>query len=313
MLSRIRLPWEDPLREFSISAGEAATGATVRCAGLVGAGKRVKGDDLEMRLVYGMRVTRKWGAMLATAAVVAAVAAGSPGIGSATRTQDPTAVCTPDPGWGTLHQELVPDVLRLVNDHRVAVGLAPLKLSPELTAAAVWKARHMAAFGYLGSADPGPPIQRTFVGRFKACGYTGPVAGELVGQGYGDPGSLKAGWIADPSTRALLENQAFTMTGIGIASDAQGMLYWVEDLGAATGTPPAPEPPRCRVPALVGKTLTAAVRAVRRARCTVGDVSLTVSRARRGRVVRQAPRPGRLLAAGGQVKLVVSIGPRRSS
>jgi hypothetical protein len=68
----------------------------------------------------------------------------------------------------------------------------------------------------------------------------------------------------------------------------------------------------CVVPALVGKSLTAAKAAIRRSHCRTGRItrarSATVPK---GRVLSQRPAPGRRLANGARVNLVVSRGKRR--
>jgi hypothetical protein len=76
--------------------------------------------------------------------------------------------------------------------------------------------------------------------------------------------------------------------------------------------PPPPPPPaprvRCLVPRVVGRSLTRARSALRRAHCRVGQVKRVRSRVPRGRVVRQSRRAGTRLAAGSRVGLVVSAG-----
>ena len=75
---------------------------------------------------------------------------------------------------------------------------------------------------------------------------------------------------------------------------------------------PAPPSARCRVPNVRGKTLAAARRSIRRARCTVGKVTRKPSgRVKRGRVISQSLRAGRLLPVGAKVRLIVSGGRRR--
>jgi hypothetical protein len=82
--------------------------------------------------------------------------------------------------------------------------------------------------------------------------------------------------------------------------------------------PPAPPPPpppvqprRCVVPRVIGKRLQAARRAIARANCRVGRVRRARSkRVRRGLVLAQSPRPGRRMANGARVRLVVSSGRR---
>jgi uncharacterized delta-60 repeat protein len=75
---------------------------------------------------------------------------------------------------------------------------------------------------------------------------------------------------------------------------------------------PAPPVARCRVPNVRGKTLGAARRSIKRARCAVGNVTRKPSRRmKKGRVISQSPRAGRLLPVRSKVKLVVSRGRAR--
>lgn len=92
-----------------------------------------------------------------------------------------------------------------------------------------------------------------------------------------------------------------------------------EDGPAAAASPPSgivvrgqTQPRRCVVPNVRGKTLPAARKAIRQARCRVGRIERRFSsRAKAGRVMAQAPRAGRRLPAGTRVNLVVSKGKRR--
>jgi uncharacterized delta-60 repeat protein len=75
---------------------------------------------------------------------------------------------------------------------------------------------------------------------------------------------------------------------------------------------PAPPVARCRVPNVRGKTLVVARRSIKRARCAVGKVTRKPSRkVKKGRVISQSPRAGRLLPQRSKVKLVVSRGRAR--
>ena len=71
--------------------------------------------------------------------------------------------------------------------------------------------------------------------------------------------------------------------------------------------------PRCRVPAVVGKSLGVAKVRIRKAHCRVGSVRRVRSSARqKNRVVSQRPTRGRKLANGARVRLVVGRGPGTS-
>jgi hypothetical protein len=88
---------------------------------------------------------------------------------------------------------------------------------------------------------------------------------------------------------------------------------WVNDRnGLWTVSAHLNTPGLCDVQNTVGKTLAAAKQLLQRASCAVGSVRRAYSaRVRRGRVIRQSPRfPGSVVAGGGKVSLVVSLGRR---
>jgi len=144
-----------------------------------------------------------------------------------------TAECTPGSDWGQPRQSLTPAVAELVNAHRATLGLRPLKVSPTLTAAAVWKARHMARYAYFAHDDPAPPIARSAFDRIRACGYTGASAAENIAAGYRTPATVMQAWLLSPGHRANIEGTAWTVIGLGVAQAANGTLYWVQDFGAS--------------------------------------------------------------------------------
>ncbi len=77
----------------------------------------------------------------------------------------------------------------------------------------------------------------------------------------------------------------------------------------ANASPPAAR--RCVVPRLTRRTLAAAKRLIRAARCSVGSIRRAYSAKRKGTVISQRPAPGTRLASGGRVKLVVSRGKKK--
>jgi beta-lactam-binding protein with PASTA domain len=67
-----------------------------------------------------------------------------------------------------------------------------------------------------------------------------------------------------------------------------------------------PPPPACHVPAVVGKTLGAAKRAITKGDCKVGKVTRKhASRKHRGKVISQKPKAGGSRPVGATVNLVV--------
>jgi uncharacterized protein YkwD len=145
--------------------------------------------------------------------------------------------CAPADAWPAAQPAMAAAVVTLVNVHRAALGLAPLQVSPTLTAAATWKARHMAALGYFDHDDPAPPVARTVAQRLSACGYPGRTWGENIAMGFTTPDAVLAGWLASPGHRANLEDPAFRAIGVGVAG-----LYWAQDFGGTADAPHAVAP-----------------------------------------------------------------------
>jgi hypothetical protein len=72
--------------------------------------------------------------------------------------------------------------------------------------------------------------------------------------------------------------------------------------------PPALSPAVCLVPAIKGRPLAAARTTLQEAHCSAGAITRRFSKVARGRVISQAMAPGRQLANGASVNLVVSKG-----
>ncbi len=176
--------------------------------------------------------------LLSLVFLVATFALGFPQAGAAA-----TGDCTPGADWPAANPGYAAQVLALVNEHRTELGLAPLATSGSLTGAAVWKARHMAAYTYMAHDDPAPPVARGVGARLAACGYSGSGWGENIAYGYPSPEQVVAGWLASSGHRANIENPSFKAIGIGAAATAGGVLYWAQDFGTSTGgSPPLPDP-----------------------------------------------------------------------
>src|ERR671935_2164903 len=124
--------------------------------------------------------------------------------------------CTPDAAWPAARPDLAAQVVALVNAHREQLGLAPLAVSPTLTAAATWKARHMAAYHYMAHDDPAPPVARTTAERIAACGYPAANWGENIAYGYPTAQAVVDGWLSSPEHRANIERADVRATGVGV-------------------------------------------------------------------------------------------------
>jgi uncharacterized protein YkwD len=157
--------------------------------------------------------------------------------------------CTAGSDWGTSRPDLASDVVTRINTHRTSLGLVALNVSPTLTNAAVWKARHMARYSYMQHDDPAPPIARTVPDRLEACGYPSRTTGwgENIAYGYSTGAAVVQAWLNSPGHRANIENASYRSTGVGAATNASGVVYWSQEFGtyddSGTGSPPAGSAP----------------------------------------------------------------------
>lgn len=187
----------------------------------------------------GLTLARPLAVAAAGIAAAVALTAGS-GTGKA------AGSCTPDPTWPANRSDLAAAVISLVNQHRQSIGLAPLAVDPALTASAVWKAQHMAAYDYMAHDDPAPPIARPWYQRISDCGFSG-AAGENIARWYGTAADVVNAWLSDAPHKANIEGN-WTVTGVGAAADASGVIYWAQDFGAGSGSPPPPPPTTTSTP-----------------------------------------------------------------
>jgi hypothetical protein len=142
--------------------------------------------------------------------------------------------------------------MSLVNQHRADLGEGQLVSSPALSASAVWKARHMAQFGYFSHDDPATPSTpaRTVGDRIATCGYSASW-GENIAEGFQTAQAVLNAWLGSAGHKANIENGSYKATGVGVATGSNGAVYWVQDFGTVvdggsppptTTTPPPPPP-----------------------------------------------------------------------
>jgi len=153
-----------------------------------------------------------------------------------------------------------------------------------------WGHRHDVLWDF--AAAPFDPTDVVAMGAAAGNGPDGPAYTML----------LVAGFAPDPTSGYPGYTPTYTYTWLQAVAD-----------GAGTNTynPGTPDTTVCQVPAVVGKRLAAAKRAIAKAYCAVGKVVRVHSVYQRGIVIRQSPPPGETLAAGAKVKLTLSLGRRR--
>jgi uncharacterized protein YkwD len=154
------------------------------------------------------------------------------------------ANCSPTSFSSTDRPSLAAQVVSLINQHRAGKNLPQLSLSAPLTASSRWKSLHMAANGYFDHNDPAPPVARTAFQRARDCGYTGGTWGENIAVGYPTAQAAVNGWLGSSGHKANIESARYTTTGVGVAADASGRLYWTQSFGndASAGAPPPAAP-----------------------------------------------------------------------
>ena len=130
--------------------------------------------------------------------------------------------------YGSVRSSIHPDsmiseILEYVNDDRKMQGLSPLKLSDVESSIAAKHSRDMASgkvpFGHSGLNARAKAIR-------KALGEIMSV-GENVASGPMSAREVVDGWLKSPGHKRNIEGD-FTLTGIGIASDKQGNIYFTQ-------------------------------------------------------------------------------------
>ena len=103
------------------------------------------------------------------------------------------------------------------NTQRVKDGLAPLKLSPTLDAAAEAKAQNMVNLDYWSHDAPNGNPPWVFVADEN---YSYQELGENLAAGFDSESSVVNAWMASAEHRANILNQAYSQVGFGVAQSA---------------------------------------------------------------------------------------------
>jgi uncharacterized protein YkwD len=161
---------------------------------------------------------------------VLAVAGATANVGAAFGPARQAAGACAAGAWGVLRDDLADEVARIVNEHRVRIGVRPLLPSAALTRSATWKARHMAHFGYFGHADPAPPVARTTLQRLAACGFDS-SGSENIAYGYPNALAVVRAWLRSPAHRRNMELPRWRYMGVGAARSRGGFTFWAQNFG----------------------------------------------------------------------------------
>jgi len=126
----------------------------------------------------------------------------------------PLLVPNTDPGVAVFESEL----LRLVNDYRLVLGLSPLIPSTKLSDAARAHARHMIEHRFVSHVTPEGLSPSA---RLSLASVDWNLAAENVAARYSTPRDVFEQWMGSPDHRANIESDRFTHAGVGYSIDRE--------------------------------------------------------------------------------------------
>lgn len=109
----------------------------------------------------------------------------------------------------------VEDLLERTNEKRVAAGLQPLQLDPQLSQAAEEKAHYMFDHNFWAHTAPDGTTPWEF---FKRVNYQYLHAGENLAKEFDDSSSVVDAWIASPSHKANLLKPEYRDIGFAVVN-----------------------------------------------------------------------------------------------
>lgn len=129
----------------------------------------------------------------------------------------------PAPSTETLLKKMTDDIFRLVNEHRVAMGLPALIFNATAAEQALQHSSRMSmgevAFGHDGFDDRMAVISQS-EGHLRSTA-------ENVASGHMSAAEVVEGWLNSPGHRRNIEGN-FTHTGIGLAKASDGHIYFTQ-------------------------------------------------------------------------------------
>jgi uncharacterized protein YkwD len=155
---------------------------------------------------------------------------GSPGVSPVTAPVSNPPATIPPTSAPIQNSAFEQQIIDLINQHRQAAGLAPLRVNAQLNRAAEIHAENMAAldrFGHVldGSSAPSP------VDRLNQAGYRYRMAGENIAYNFTVAEGVVNAWMNSSGHRQNILNSAFTETGVIVRYNAQGEAYYVQVFG----------------------------------------------------------------------------------
>ena len=114
-------------------------------------------------------------------------------------------------------------ITELVNEHRAAAGLAPVKYSAKLSEAAQVRAAEIEK-----SFSHTRPDGRYFSTVFAEHGISYRYSGENIAWGQKSPEEVVTAWMNSAGHRANILNAKFTELGVGYRQNGRGVNYFTQ-------------------------------------------------------------------------------------
>lgn len=111
----------------------------------------------------------------------------------------------------------------IVNEYRIKIGMRPFIYSSFISEIAQGHSRFMSeGYGRFGHGG-----WRSRCARLRSE-MRSDLCGEIVAMGQRTPEAVLEAWLGSHEHRIAIENPRYTHTGIGVAKNAEGRLYWTQ-------------------------------------------------------------------------------------
>lgn len=127
------------------------------------------------------------------------------------------------------NDELLTQVLHLVNERRVAIGLKEVTLNPVLTRIAEEYCETMIQQGFFGHQDP--VSLETAYERAIRHGYLFVAVGENLAAGQESAEQVFDEWMASPEHREIILDVQWREIGVGVRLGGEHGVYWALEFG----------------------------------------------------------------------------------
>ena len=117
----------------------------------------------------------------------------------------------------------IPEVIGLVNTERAKAGAGPLAETGELSAAAAKRAEELAVdFSHYR------PDGSICFSVYEEFSIAGSARAENIAGNYRSPEQVLQAWMGSTGHRNNIMNVNYTRIGVGVYTDPDGKLYWVQ-------------------------------------------------------------------------------------